>query len=42
MLNMIIATIVQNSLQFHQFSSKRTPTIPEQNLYSYEPRCMAW
>lgn len=41
-LNMIVGTIVQNSLQSHQFCSKRTPTIAEQNLYCYEPRCMAW
>lgn len=41
-VNTIVETIVQNSLQLHQFITKRTPTIAEQNLYTYEPRCMAW
>lgn len=41
-LNMIIETIVTNSIQFHQYSAKRTTTIAERNMYSYEPRCMGW
>jgi hypothetical protein len=42
MINMIVATIVQNSIQFHQLISKGSLSIAERNLYTCEPRCMAW
>jgi hypothetical protein len=42
MLNTIVATISQNSIQFHQLISTRAPAIAERNLYACEPRCMGW